>query len=391
VVISKIKTSDPDNILSLSGNFTDIETLMAAKIFLKGINSDNYECRIDNVKIDPLVRSSYIFNSGIANIEKTDAILLVGTNPRWEASILNARIRKSYIKNNIPIALIGNKKNLTYEYKHLGNSLKYLEEILTGKSDFSKTLNSAKKPMIIIGQSALSGNDGEAVLHICREISVKYNFINENWNGFNVLNSNISKVGALDIGFFNKKFSSNIVENINNFSSRKNSIIFLLGVDEIDMGILNNSFVVYVGHHGDKGAHRADVILPSPAYTEKDCMFVNLEGRIIKTQLCHPPLGESKNEWKIFRALGEMMSINMPFNNLFELREQICIDNPIFKALNTLHKNPFPSFGKSGQILDKPIKDLISNFYMTDPISRASKTMAECSYNLLTLSKEEVV
>ena len=156
------------------------------------------------------------------------------------------------------------------------------------------------------------------------------------------------------------------------------------------MGILNNSFVVYIGHHGDKGANRADVILPAPAYTEKDCMFANLEGRIMKTQLCHHPLGESKNEWKIFRALGEILSINMSFNNLSELREQICIDNPIFNELNTLHKNIFPSFGKLGIILDDPVKDLISNFYMTDPISRASKTMAKCSSNLKTVLKEKI-
>ena len=260
-IVAKIKISNPDNILSLSGNFTDVETLMAAKLFLRGIGSENYECRIDNVKINPLVRASYVFNTGISNIENTDAILLVGTNPRWEASILNARIRKSYLKNNIPVALIGNKKNLTYDYDYLGNSLKYLEKILEGKSDFSKILDSAEKPMIIVGQSALSRNDGEAVLHVCREISIKYNLVNKKWNGFNILNSNISKVGALDIGFFNKKFSNNIINNIKDLSSKKNSIIFLLGVDEIDMGILNNSFVVYIGHHGDKGAHRADVIL----------------------------------------------------------------------------------------------------------------------------------
>ena len=156
------------------------------------------------------------------------------------------------------------------------------------------------------------------------------------------------------------------------------------------MEIFSNSFVVYIGHHGDKGAHRADVVLPAPAYTEKDCMFANLEGRIIKTQLCHHPLGEAKHEWKIFRALGEILSINMPFNNLYELRKQICIINPIFKELNVIYKNSFPSFGKTGIILDEPVKDLISNFYMTDPISRSSKTMAQCTQIILNLNKEEI-
>ena len=388
ILSEKIKKTLPENIIALSGNLTDVETLMATKIFFNNIGSKNYECRIDNVKIDPSIRSSYVFNSSISNIENSDLILLVGTNPRWESSILNARIRKSYLNNNISIALIGNKKDLTYKYDHLGTSLKILEEILNGNSNFSKILESAKKPMIIIGQSALSREDGEAVLYICNKISTKYGFINDNWNGFNVLNSNISKVGALDIGFINESFSNDVNENIKNICSKKDSVSFLLGVDEIDMGIFSNSFVIYIGHHGDKGANIADIILPSPAYTEKDSLYVNLEGRVIKSQMCHSPLGEAKDEWKIFRALGEMLSKNMSFNNLLELRNLIFKFNPIFTQLNIIHDNPFSLFGSEGEIFSEPIDDLISNFYMTDPISRSSKTMAECSLKILNLDKK---
>lgn len=384
-IVNKINSIKSSNILALSGNFTDVETLMATKTLFNKIGSENYECRIDNVKIDPSVRASYVFNSGISNIENADSILLIGTNPRWEASILNARIRKSYLNNNLPIALIGNKKNLTYDYTHLSTSLKKLEEILAGKSEFSKILESSKKPMMIIGQSALSRDDGYAVLDICRKICEKYNFVTQDWNGFNFLNSSISKVGALDIKFTNNNFSGDIHNEISNFCEKKDTITFLLGVDEIDMEILGNSFVIYIGHHGDKGAHRADVILPAPAYTEKYSLYANLEGRILSTQLCHQPLGEAKDEWKIIRALANMLKIYMPFNNLAELRKEIYSNYPIFRELNVVNKNTFDSFGTSGEILSEPTSDLIKNFYMTDSISRSSKTMAECSSKILSL------
>ena len=381
-VSKRIQETIPNNIISLSGNQVDVETLTATKIFFDLIGSQNYESRLDNAKIDPKVRSSYIFNSGISNIENCDSILLVGTNPRWEASILNARIRKQYLNNDIPIALIGNKKNLTYDYEYLGNSLKILENLYNDKINFSEKLKKSKKPMIIIGLSAISRKDGEAVLSLCRKIALKYNIVQDDWNGFNILNTNISKVGALDIGFYNNKFSNNTFRKIEEICSQKKSITFLLAVDEINTDILKESFVIYVGHHGDIGAQRADIILPSPAYTEKNSTFVNLEGRVMKSQKCHQPLGEAKEEWKIFRKLSDKLSFNMPFNNIYELRQEMSKINPIFNQLNILHNNEFKDFGKSGEILDEPILDLIKNFYMTDAISRASKTMSECSIKL---------
>ncbi|PPR41545.1 MAG: NADH-quinone oxidoreductase chain 3 [Alphaproteobacteria bacterium MarineAlpha5_Bin12] len=381
-VSKKIQETIPNNIISLSGNQVDVETLTATRIFFDLMGSQNYESRLDNAKIDPKVRSSYIFNSGISNIENCDSILLVGTNPRWEASILNARIRKQYLNNDIAIALIGNKKNLTYDYEYLGNSLKILENLYNDKINFSEKLKKSKKPMIIIGLSAISRKDGEAVLSLCRKIALKYNIVQDDWNGFNILNTNISKVGALDIGFYNNKFSNNTFRKIEEICSQKKSITFLLAVDEINTDILKESFVIYVGHHGDIGAQRADIILPSPAYTEKNSTFVNLEGRVMKSQKCHQPLGEAKEEWKIFRKLSDKLSFNMPFNNIYELRQEMSKINPIFNQLNILHNNEFKDFGKSGEILDEPILDLIKNFYMTDAISRASKTMSECSIKL---------
>ena len=344
-VSKRIQETIPNNIISLSGNQVDVETLTATIIFFDLIGSQNYESRLDNAKIDPKVRSSYIFNSGISNIENCDSILLVGTNPRWEASILNARIRKQYLNNDIPIALIGNKKNLTYDYEYLGNSLKILENLYNDKINFSEKLKKSKKPMIIIGLSAISRKDGEAVLSLCRKIALKYNIVQDDWNGFNILNTNISKVGALDIGFYNNKFSNNTFRKIEEICSQKKSITFLLAVDEINTDILKESFVIYVGHHGDIGAQRADIILPSPAYTEKNSTFVNLEGRVMKSQKCHQPLGEAKEEWKIFRKLSDKLSFNMPFNNIYELRQEMSKINPIFNQLNILHNNEFKDFG----------------------------------------------
>ena len=389
-VVEKIKLSKPENILALSGNFTDVETLMATKLFFEKIGSNNYECRLNNLKVDPLVRSSYVFNTGITNIEKSDAILLVGTNPRWEASILNTRIRKSYLNKDIPIALIGNKKKLNYKYDYLGNSLKILEDIYNEKNEFYKILKSSNNPMIIIGESSLSRKDGFAVLDICRKISVKYKIVKSDWNGFNVLNSNISRVGALDIGFYSKEFSRDTTKEIKNFCSKNETITFLLGVDEMDMKNLCNSFVIYIGHHGDKGAHRADVILPAPAYTEKNSLYVNLEGRVMQSQKCHQPLGNAKDDWKIIRAIADQLSLDIKFNNLTELRDEICKTNDIFNEINVLHENHFSNFGEEGNIDNEPLNDLINNFYMTDPISRASKTMAECSAKILNFNLENI-
>ncbi|PPR43867.1 MAG: hypothetical protein CFH21_00629, partial [Alphaproteobacteria bacterium MarineAlpha5_Bin11] len=390
-IILQINKTSSKNIMTLSGKLSDVETIFSTKMLFDNIGSNNYECRIDNVRIEPKARVSYTFNTGIARIEESDLILLIGTNPRWEASILNARIRKSYLNNNTRVALIGNKKDLTYDYEYLGNSLKILEDILNEKNDFSLLMKESKKPMIILGEAALARQDGNCVLNVCRKMCEKFSIVDKNWNGFNFLNSSISKIGALDIGFYNESFSADVQKNIDKFCSNKESVVFLLGVDEIDMDIFQNSFVVYIGHHGDRGAHRADVILPAPAYTEKDSLYVNLEGRILQAHQCHAPLGDAKEEWKIMKMLGDMLGANMKFKNLHELRELICLSNELFREINVLHKNKFSTFGISGEIIESPIVDVINNFYMTDPISRSSKTMAECTSDILKLNKDALI
>ena len=371
--------------MALGGKFSDIETLYSAKSFLDSIGSNLYDCRFDNAQFIPDHRNSYLFNSSIKEIDNADAILLVGSNPRWEAAVLNARIRKAYLDNDCKIGLIGPQIDLTYQYTHLSNDISYLDDILQGNSDFAKILDKAKKPLIIIGSSAINYEEGENVLKICSEISVKYRISNENFNGLNILQQNISRVGALDIGFYNNKFDKNWSTNIKEEIIKNKPVVFLLGLDDINLSILEKAFIVYIGHHGDAGAHIADVVLPSPAFPEKSSTFVNMEGRVLQTTKCFHPIGDSKDEWKIFRALSKEINQNLKFNNLEELRLEIVNKFKILKELNILphFKNLNLNLNSSTKIKNKQIKLNIDNFYMTDSISRSSETMAQCTKEIL--------
>ena len=378
-VISELSSRGMKNSIALSGKFSDIETLYAAKSFLNSIGSDLYDSRYDNAQFILDNRKSYLFNSSIQEIDNADAILLVGSNPRWEAAVLNARIRKTYINNNCKIGLIGPLADLTYQYTHLSNDISYLNKILIDDSDFTKVLKNAKKSLIIIGTSAINYEEGADVLKICSEISSKYNVSNEDFNGLNILQQDISRVGALDIGFYNNKFDKNWIIKITEEIEKNKPVVFLLGLDDIDLSILKGAFVVYIGHHGDSGAHIADVILPAPAFPEKSSTFVNMEGRVLQTTKCFHPIGDSKDEWKIFRALSNEINQNLKFNNLEELRIEIVNNFKILKELNALPQPQSLDFKSSQEIRSKTIEFNINNFYMTDSISRASETMAKCT------------
>ena len=382
-IIYELNERSIKNSIALSGKFSDIETLYSAKSFLNSVGSDLYDSRFDNAQFIPGNRNSYLFNSSIQEIDNADAILLVGSNPRWEAAVLNSRIRKAYINNDCKIGLIGPSINLTYKYTHLSNDVSYLNKILKNVSDFSKVLESAKKPLIIIGTSAINYEEGAEVLKICSEISSKYNISNENFIGLNILQQDISRVGALDLGFYNNKFDKNWAVKIKEEVEKNKPVVFLLGLDDIDFSILKGAFVVYIGHHGDSGAHIADVILPAPAFPEKSSTFVNMEGRVLQTTKCFHPIGDSKDEWKIFRALSNEINKKLNFNNLEELRIEIINNFVIFKELNILPHFKNINLKTSKEIVNKNIEFNISNFYMTDSISRASETMAKCTKEIL--------
>ena len=383
LVASEIKKRGAENTSAFSGKFSDIESLYSTKNFLNLLNSEFYDCRFDNTQFVPGHRSSYLFNSSIQKIDEADAILIIGSNPKWEAAVLNSRIRKAYLNNNCQIALIGPKINLTYKYTHLSNDISYLNNILNEKSDFLEHLKNAKNPLMLIGSSAINYNDGIEILKICAEICNKFNIVNESENGFNILNQNISRVGALDIGFYSKNFDRDFKVSLTKHIRDTNPVVFLLGLDEINFSSLKDSFVIYIGHHGDEGANNADIILPSPAFPEKTSTFVNIEGRVLQTTKCFNPIGEAKEEWKIFRALSQEFKEQLKFNNLKELRQEIIKKFPHLNQLNTLPNKSEVNFGKSHIVDNKEIEYNIKNFYMTDSISRASVNMANCTKEIL--------
>ena len=383
LVASEIKKRGAENTSAFSGKFSDIESLYSTKNFLNLLNSEFYDCRFDNTQFVPGHRSSYLFNSSIQKIDEADAILIIGSNPKWEAAVLNSRIRKAYLNNNCQIALIGPKINLTYKYTHLSNDISYLNNILNEKSDFLEHLKNAKNPLMLIGSSAINYNDGIEILKICAEICNKFNIVNESENGFNILNQNISRVGALDIGFYSKNFDRDFKVSLTKHIRDTNPVVFLLGLDEINFSSLKDSFVIYIGHHGDEGANNADIILPSPAFPEKTSTFVNIEGRVLQTTKCFNPIGEAKEEWKIFRALSQEFKEQLKFNNLKELRQEIIKKFPHLNQLNILPNKSEVNFGKSHIIDNNEIEYNIKNFYMTDSISRASVNMANCTKEIL--------
>ena len=385
-ITEEIKKRGEENTLALSGKFTDLETLYSSKIFLESIGSNFFDCRYDNVQFIENYKSSYIFNSTIQEIDNADAILLVGTNPRWEASVLNARIRKAYLNNNCKIGLIGKKIDLNYEYLHLSENIEYLNDILKKDSSFCEELEKSKKPLIILGNSAMNTNQGLDVIKTCLLVAKKYNIINDKFNGFNILQQDIAKVGALDLGFYNKKFNFNFEKNVQKHIEENKPVTFLLDSDDLNHSILNKAFVVYLGHHGDKSAKLADIILPTPAYTEKSSTYVNMEGRVLQTSKCYNPLGDSKEEWKIFRALSNNFDNKLNFNNLNELRSELSFHYPNFKQINILPKIANDSdidLNQAKKIDSEVIDYNIKNFYMTDSISRASVTMSNCSREIL--------
>ncbi|MBL94502.1 MAG: NADH-quinone oxidoreductase subunit G [Magnetovibrio sp.] len=374
------KVNGPD-IAALAGDLADCESMIALKMLIQNLGSENIDCRQDCARLDPTVRSSYLFNSALAGIDQTDAILLIGCNPRWEAAVLNARIRKRYLESGIPIGVIGEKSDLNYEIMHLGDDVNVLHDILAKKGRFSKILRSASRPMIIIGQGALARGDGHAILGLTRKITELYKIVDNNrgWNGFNMLHTAASRVGGLDLGFVPGPNCRDTEAILDGASQGSIKLVYLLGADEINMERLGNAFVIYQGHHGDTGANRADVILPGAAYTEKNATYVNTEGRVQRAYQAVFPPGEAKEDWRIIRALSEIIGKKLEFDSLAQVRAALVEANPNFLNVGTMSPAAWNKFGIDGEITDMTLSSHIKNFYMTDPISRASITMANCS------------
>ncbi|MBV8458492.1 MAG: molybdopterin-dependent oxidoreductase, partial [Acetobacteraceae bacterium] len=318
------------------------------------------------------VRASYIFNAGIRGIDQADLILLVGTNPRWESPVLNARIRKRTLSGRCTVASIGPATDLTYPVERLGAGAATLRDLAEGRHSFADKLKAASQPLIIVGMGALARDDGGAVLALVRTLA------GNDSKRFAVLHTAASRVGGLDLGLVPGPDGRDLSGIYEGCEKREIDAVYLLAADEIDTKRLGRAFVVYQGHHGDAGAHRADVILPGAAYTEKSGTYVNTEGRVQLGRRANYPPGQAREDWAILRALSEKLGKPLPYDTVDQVRVRLIAVNRIFAAIDQQSPGAWGEFGRAGAINDTPFRASIANFYMTDPISRASRTMAEC-------------
>ncbi len=371
VVASKVKASSPEKIGAIAGDLATVEEMFSLKLLMDKLGSKNIDCRQDGTKLDPRNgRASYLFNSTIAGIDEADCLLIVGSNPRKEAPVLNARIRKRWLKGSFMIGVIGEKSDLTYEYQYMGAGA----ETLT--SSATKPPEGAKKPMLVIGQGALVRADGAALLAAAAKVSRAAGGA-DGWNGFNVLHTAASRVGGLDIGFVPGEGGLDVAA----MAKGGVDILFNLGADEIE--IAPGAFVVYLGTHGDKGAHRADVILPGAAYTEKSGTYVNMEGRVQMSPRAAFPPGDAREDWAILRALSGVLGQALPFDSLMQLRKALYEAVPHMARVDRIEAGDVTDIAKlaaaGGAPTSAPFKNAIEDFYLTNPIARASAVMAECS------------
>jgi len=390
VVSDKMKALSPHDMAAIVGNLACAESITALKDLLDNMNVANRDCRQEGAMLPSENRADYLFNTTIAGIEHADLILLVGANPRKEAALVNARIRKRFLKGGLAVHNIGVAAELTYPVTQLGADARVISEIASGKHALSDALKNAKNPMIIIGASALARPDGQAIFAAAKKIGSDL-CQRDGWNGFNVLQHAASRVGALDIGFVPAQGGKNIAEIFAGAQKGDVKFVYLLGADEFDMALLGKAFVVYQGHHGDDAAHRADVVLPGAAYTEKEATYVSLEGRVQRTHRAVFPKGDAREDWVILRMLSDVVGKPLPYSSLSDLRARMVKIAPHFAQVgHIVPASPSTKHEAASAISDVPLEIFITNFYMTDPISRASKTMGECTKNIAQPSVKKV-
>jgi NADH-quinone oxidoreductase subunit G len=378
-IAEKVKATNAGRIGAIAGDLSSVEDMFALKDLMTRLGSKNMDARQDGAALDPeLGRASYVFNATIAGIERADALLIIGSNPRREAAVLNARIRKRWRAGKFPVALIGEQADLTYGYDYLGAGPETLADVAAGKHSFAETLKTAEHPLIILGAGALARPDGAAVAALAAKAAIELGAVKEGWNGFCVLHNAASRVGALELGFVPGEGGLNASAMA---TSNALDVLFLLGADEID--VQSGAFVVYIGSHGDNGAHRADVILPGAAYPEKSGIYVNTEGRVQMASRATFPPGEAREEWAILRALSDALGVKLPYDSLAALRQALFAAHPHLARIGQVMPSG-PSDVRQlsmvgGQIDKAPFQPAIDDFYLTNPIARASAIMGECS------------
>jgi NADH-quinone oxidoreductase subunit G len=372
-VARKVSAASASRIGAIVGDLATVEEMFALKSLLGKLGSPNIDCRQDGSKLHPKFgRASYLFNSTIAGVEQADAIFIIGSNPRREAAVLNARIRKRWLKGGAPVAVIGPRADLTYSYNYLGAGPETFNQAL------DKALEGAAKPMMIVGAGAYARPDGVAVLASLAKAALAAGVVKDGWNGFNTLHSAASRVGGLDLGLAPGEGG---LDALAMGKANALDVLINLAADEID--IEPGAFVVYIGTHGDRGAHRADVILPGAAYTEKTGVYVNTEGRPQFAERAVFPPGDAREDWSILRALSDPLGAKLPFDSLTHLRAALAVAYPFlvrFDAIAPADTAVFGPVAALGGAVDKaPFTPAVADFYLTNPIARASRVMAECS------------
>ena len=379
-IAARIRAVPGSRIGAVAGDLCDVESMFALKQLLGRLGSGNLDCRQDGAALDATRRDYYLFNTTIAGIDEIDALLVVGADIRREAPVLNARIRKRWADlPTFQVGMIGTDVDLTYPTTMIGDGPASLTRLLDGSDKFAQILAEAKNPAVIIGQSALARPDGAAILATCWQLAVQFNMIRPDWHGFNVLHRAAARVGGLDIGFVPQAGGADTASML----AGGVDLLWLLGADEIDaQAIPDSCFVVYQGHHGDRGAARADVILPGACYLEKPGLYVNTEGRVqAAAQACFAP-GDAREDWTILRAFAGVLGEELGFDDLTALRAKLAADYPVFADIGGCRR--LATLDLTGPLGDATAMGAeafgrpLPNYYQTDPISRASQTMAQC-------------
>jgi NADH-quinone oxidoreductase subunit G len=400
-IAARVKAITPDKMAAIVGDLAAAEEIKALKDLMTALGVKNLDCRQDGAKIGSGPRQTYLFNTGIAGIEAADAILLVGANPRWDAPVLNARIRKTWLAGPLKIANIGPVVDLTYPVEQLGTDMAALGAIANGSHAFAQVLKDTKRPMIILGSGAITRTDGAAVMALAAKIARDTGMIGPagrhaegGWNGFNILHTAASRVAALDLGFLPKDGGRDLAGIVDGAQKGEIDFLYLLGADEMDHGHLGRAFIVYQGSHGDAGAHHADVVLPGAAYTEKDGTYVNFEGRVQQAGRAAFPPGEAREDWTILRALSDVLGVRLPYDNRPALLKALVADATHFADLGRApvhadtNASTWEGIGLSGPLDNRVAAGhAITDYYLTNPIARASETMALCSREFSGSSK----
>jgi NADH-quinone oxidoreductase subunit G len=379
-VAGRLKAAPPERIGVIAGDLQDVESMKAALDLFGSMGVTSLDCRQDGLVLGAGPRESWLLNATIEGLERADVLLLVGTNPRLEAPVFNARLRRLWLAGRARIGLIGEAADLTYDYDHLGTGPADLAALIGGDSDFAKALSAAERPAIILGQGALTRADSAAVVALAAALGDKVGLVRESWNGWNVLHTAAARVGGLDLGFIpgdGGLTAGRMTE------AGALDVLFLLGADELDLA-RTDAFVVYLGTHGDAGAHRADVILPGAAYTEKNGLYVNTEGRVQRAERAVFPKGEAKEDWSILRALSDRLGKRLPYDSLDHLRARLFAEHPTFGQIDHAPGSipaalNLSGLGEDGTVLPAPFVSPVKAFHLTNPIARASVTMAQCA------------